>query len=120
MSAAAIDQKLSRLHVNRVLTEGENKLVILDEIGCLPMGREKANLFFQVVPQRYERGSMILTSNLSDRAGQQKPASVQADAGQMIKCAVELKVSVIVVEKGTPFSSFYQGDGKLREIFKCS
>jgi hypothetical protein len=31
----------------------------------LPMSREQANLFFQVVAQRYERGSMILTSNLT-------------------------------------------------------
>jgi len=29
------------------------------------MTREQANLFFQVVAQRYERGSMILTSNLT-------------------------------------------------------
>ena len=30
-----------------------------------PMSREQANLFFQVVAKRYERGSIILTSNLS-------------------------------------------------------
>jgi DNA replication protein DnaC len=41
------------------------KLLIIDEIGYLPMSREQANLFFQVVAQRYERGSMILTSNLT-------------------------------------------------------
>lgn len=29
------------------------------------MGREQANLFFQVVTKRYERGAMILTSNLT-------------------------------------------------------
>ena len=29
------------------------------------MGREQANLFFLVVTRRYERGSMILTSNLT-------------------------------------------------------
>jgi DNA replication protein DnaC len=29
------------------------------------MGREQANLFFQVVSKRYERGAMILTSNLT-------------------------------------------------------
>jgi DNA replication protein DnaC len=29
------------------------------------MSREQANLFFQVVARRYERGSMILTSNLT-------------------------------------------------------
>ena len=31
----------------------------------LPFGREQANLFFQVVARRYEKGSMILTSNLA-------------------------------------------------------
>ena len=41
------------------------KLLVIDEIGYLPMSRELANLFFQVVAQRYERGSMILTSNLT-------------------------------------------------------
>ena len=41
------------------------KLLIIDEIGYLPMSREQANLFFQVVAPRYERSSMILTSNLT-------------------------------------------------------
>ena len=41
------------------------KLLIVDEIGYLPFGREQANLFFQVVARRYEKGSMILTSNLA-------------------------------------------------------
>ena len=41
------------------------KLLVVDEIGYLPFGREEANLFFNVVAKRYERGSMILTSNLS-------------------------------------------------------
>ena len=41
------------------------KLLIIDEIGYLPFGREQANLFFQVVARRYERGSLILTSNLA-------------------------------------------------------
>jgi DNA replication protein DnaC len=40
------------------------RLLIIDEIGYLPMSREQANLFFQVVAKRYERGSLILTSNL--------------------------------------------------------
>ena len=41
------------------------RLLIIDEIGYLPMSREQADLFFQVVARRYERGSMILTSNLT-------------------------------------------------------
>lgn len=41
------------------------KLLIIDEIGYLPFGREEANLFFNVIAKRYEHGSIILTSNLS-------------------------------------------------------
>ena len=41
------------------------RLLVVDEIGYLPMGRDQANLFFQVVSRRYERGSMVLTSNLT-------------------------------------------------------
>ena len=40
------------------------KLMIIDEMGYLPMDREQANLLFQVVAKRYETGSLILTSNL--------------------------------------------------------
>jgi DNA replication protein DnaC len=40
------------------------KLLVVDEIGYLPFGRDEANLFFNVVAKRYERSSMILTSNL--------------------------------------------------------
>jgi DNA replication protein DnaC len=40
------------------------RLLVVDEIGYLPFGREEANLFFNVVARRYERGSMVLTSNL--------------------------------------------------------
>ena len=40
-------------------------LLILDEIGYLPLKKDQADLFFQVVAKRYEHGSVILTSNLS-------------------------------------------------------
>lgn len=39
------------------------KLLILDELGYLPFERRAAHLLFQLVNRRYERGSMILTSN---------------------------------------------------------
>ena len=45
------------------------KLLIIDEIGYLPFGREQANLSFQVVARRYEKSSLILTSNLRSAAG---------------------------------------------------
>jgi DNA replication protein DnaC len=41
------------------------RLLIVDEIGYLPIERTGANLFFQLISRRYERGPMILTSNQS-------------------------------------------------------
>lgn len=37
----------------------------MDEVGCLPLDPLAANLFFQLVCARYEKGSLILTSNKS-------------------------------------------------------
>ena len=39
------------------------QLTILDEIGYLPIDQHGADLLFQVISQRYERGSLILTTN---------------------------------------------------------
>jgi DNA replication protein DnaC len=47
----------------KILTQPQ--LLIVDEIGYLPIGRQGANLFFQLVSRRYERGSIIITSNQS-------------------------------------------------------
>lgn len=41
------------------------RLLIIDEIGYLPIERVGANLFFQLISRRYEKGPMILTSNRS-------------------------------------------------------
>jgi DNA replication protein DnaC len=41
------------------------KVLVLDEIGYLPLSREDASLFFRLVARRYEKASMILTSNKS-------------------------------------------------------
>src|SRR5215217_1749390 len=38
-------------------------VLILDEVGYLPLSRAEANMLFQLVARRYERGSIILTSN---------------------------------------------------------
>ena len=40
-------------------------VLIVDEMGYLPLDRNDANLFFQLVSNRYESGSIILTSNKS-------------------------------------------------------
>jgi DNA replication protein DnaC len=38
--------------------------LFIDEIGYLPFSAQEAKLFFEVVAKRYEKGSIILTSNL--------------------------------------------------------
>jgi DNA replication protein DnaC len=39
------------------------KLLIIDELGYLPFERRAAHLFFQLVNRRYERGSLLITTN---------------------------------------------------------
>ena len=51
-----------RLHAE--LTRlGRIPLLIIDEVGYIPFEAEAANLFFQLVSARYERASVIVTSN---------------------------------------------------------
>jgi DNA replication protein DnaC len=41
------------------------KLLIIDEIGYIPIDQHGAHLFFQLISRRYERGAIVLTSNQS-------------------------------------------------------
>ncbi|ACV68303.1 IS21-like element helper ATPase IstB [Desulfohalobium retbaense] len=43
---------------------GRYGLLILDELGYIPFSQEGAELLFQVLAERHERGSVIITSNL--------------------------------------------------------
>jgi len=60
--AAAKAQGRLKEYLNRAVIGP--KLLIVDELGYLPFGRNEANLFFNVVARRYEHGSIVLTSNL--------------------------------------------------------
>jgi DNA replication protein DnaC len=42
---------------------GRYPLIVVDEVGYIPFEPEAANLFFQLVSSRYERASLIVTSN---------------------------------------------------------
>lgn len=70
ISAADLMLQLSAAHRQGRLKEFLRRtvqvprLLIIDEIGYLPFGREEANHFFQVIAKRYEKGSVIITSNL--------------------------------------------------------
>jgi len=57
LAETRLDEKL------KLLTQPH--LLIIDEIGYIPIDRQGANLFFQLVSRRYERGAILLTSNQS-------------------------------------------------------
>ena len=54
-------------HAGRLQSElvrlGRYPLLVIDEVGYIPFEAEAANLFFQLVSSRYERASLIVTSN---------------------------------------------------------
>ncbi len=54
-------------HAGRLQAElvrlGRYPLLVVDEVGYIPFEPEAANLFFQLVSSRYERASLIVTSN---------------------------------------------------------
>ena len=40
------------------------KLLIIDELGFVPLSKTGAEFLFELISQRYERGSILITSNL--------------------------------------------------------
>jgi DNA replication protein DnaC len=70
ITATALMASLSNAHAEgkieeRLIHFGKPKLLIVDEIGYLPFEPNAAYLFFQLISRRYERGSLLLTSNRS-------------------------------------------------------
>ncbi len=70
VTAPALVAGLARAHAEGRLDErlafyAKPKLLIVDELGYLPFDPNAAHLFFQLVSRRYERGSLLLTSNRS-------------------------------------------------------
>ena len=68
VTAAALLAALSRAQVEGKLAEqvaffAKPKLLVVDELGYLPLEKQTAHLFFQLVSRRYERGSMLITTN---------------------------------------------------------
>ena len=54
------EHKLLRLQ-KQLLTPG---LLIIDELGFVPLSKTGAELLFEIISQRYERGAILITSNL--------------------------------------------------------
>ena len=69
-TATVLMTTLSQAHAQGRLDErlshySKPKLLIIDELGYLPFAPHAAHLFFQLVSRRYERGSLLVTSNRS-------------------------------------------------------
>jgi DNA replication protein DnaC len=66
-AAEWVDRLASAHHTGRLQDEllrlGRYPLIVIDEVGYIPFEPEAANLFFQLVSSRYERASLIVTSN---------------------------------------------------------
>jgi DNA replication protein DnaC len=61
---AALGKAESDGDLGEKLTEySKPRLLIVDELGYLPFERRSAHLFFQLVNRRYERGSLLVTTN---------------------------------------------------------
>ena len=68
MSTQGLLASLAKAHSENRLEERlrilcQPKLLIIDEIGYLPLDRHGASLFFQLIARRYEKGALVLTSN---------------------------------------------------------
>lgn len=66
--ATTLVAQLAKAYVDGRLAErlahyAKPKLLIIDELGCLPFEPNAAHRFFQLVSRRYERGAMLVTSN---------------------------------------------------------
>ncbi len=62
-----INNLIAAQHAGRLKQELKKylrpKLVILDELGYLPIDKNGADLLFQIISTRYEKGSIIITTN---------------------------------------------------------
>ena len=56
-------REISRKSASRVRWISKCELVIIDEVGYLPISKTEANLFFSLVSQLYETASVVITSN---------------------------------------------------------
>jgi DNA replication protein DnaC len=68
-TAAAIVHELMEARDERQLLRLQKqlvkqKLLIIDELGFVPLSKTGAELLFELISQRYERGSILITSNL--------------------------------------------------------
>lgn len=77
-------------------------LLIIDELGYIPVEADAANLFFQLVSRRYEHGSIIVTSNLA--------------FSQWAQCFGDVTVATAMVDRIVHHAKIFQHRGTSHRI----
>ena len=77
-------------------------LLIIDELGYIPVEADAANLFFQLVSRRYEHGSIIVTSNLA--------------FSQWAQCFGDVTVTTAMVDRIVHHAKIFQHRGVSHRI----
>lgn len=87
-SATGLLASLSKAHAEgRLAFYAKPKLLVIDELGYLPFERDAAYLFFQLVSRRYERGSLLVTSNRPVGASRAAGAALVPAGADRARCA---------------------------------
>jgi len=118
-NALNLINKLSKSTTEGTLKEALAKLakidlIIIDELGYLKMDREKESIFFQLVRSRYEKKSIIITSNLKLREWDEVFTSQLAATAILDRLVHHCHIVHMGVEDGQDDS--YRIKGKRKEI----
>ena len=71
---------------DKLKTLTKYKLLIIDEVGYLPIDKDSANMLFQLINRRYEKGSTIITTNKPLIVSQVR--AIQTIVNKEIKCSI--------------------------------
>lgn len=81
-------------------------LLIIDEIGFMPMDEESANFFFQVINERYEKAATIVTTNLP--LSQWADFMPDAQANAILDRLVHHSVRIQIIGKSYRMMDYYR------------
>jgi len=101
----------------RIRFHTRTALLIVDDIGYLPPANGGANLFFQLVNARYEKGAMILTSNCGFAEWGEifgDPVVATALLDRLLHHAVVVRTEAQATDSGDTPTSFRSTRGRTR------
>jgi DNA replication protein DnaC len=105
MAASLVNQLMEARDERRLLKLQRDlqavRLLIVDELGYVPLPQTGAKLLFEAFSQRYERGSTIVTSNCRSRTGPR----CWVRSGSPGRCSIGWRITSASLGKGNPATS---------------